>query len=229
MAKHMPLDLDRVALKRDLNECPGTIGAFIEIFSTKRWRNRSRKLKAILDTSKRLSELLDDREDGLWLSERLGKLFTGKQPAVFKLVPTGEKGIYGEMFTPVFIRRDVWTLGPYPSYPEVVGGIALLVYATEIAIEGTPEKAVLRTASPFEWFVGNHLARLFERHFKIKATIIRDQPDRNRFKKDRATNLRGPFIDFAQVVLRELGIVKSNGVQYAAETIAKARVRFREL
>ncbi len=62
------------------------------------------------------------------------------------------------------------------------------------------------------WLLGGILAEIYERHFGIKATAIRDPK----------AEPRGPYIDFVMACLAELNITKSDGGRYSAETIADA-------
>ena len=68
--------------------------------------------------------------------------------------------------------------------------------------------------SAFEHLVGQWLSQIFETHFKIKAGY-----KRNPYTDP--SEISGPFIDFAQAVLKELQINK-NGAAYSRNAIATA-------
>jgi hypothetical protein len=69
-------------------------------------------------------------------------------------------------------------------------------------------------SSAFEHLVGQWLRQIFETHFKIKAGYTRDP-------YTDPSEIRGPFIDFAQAVLKELQI-HNNGAPYSRSAIATA-------
>lgn len=75
---------------------------------------------------------------------------------------------------------------------------------------GTGTKNLFKARSPFEWLVGMHLPRVFQRHFGRKPGFSR---------KDRAPS--GPYIRFAAQVLTELK-VNNRGRPYKLAAIARA-------
>jgi hypothetical protein len=66
--------------------------------------------------------------------------------------------------------------------------------------------------SAFDWFVGEHLAQIYKKHFGTPATIGRSTDG----KAD------SPYIRFAVRSLADLGIKGPRGKPYAGESIIKA-------
>jgi len=83
-------------------------------------------------------------------------------------------------------------------------------WATRIATQVADELA-LRRRSPFEWFVGEYLPKVFEEYFGRQPTLSRNAEGMP----------EGKFIRFTDTVLTELGI-DNRGKSYSLEAVAKA-------
>jgi hypothetical protein len=119
-----------------------------------------------------------------------------------------------------------------PSYSGLIEGLARLAMSTEArarelmnAERETGSFAALKLSrSAIDVFIDVSLRDTFKRHFGLEAKRSRNRPyeHKSRDPVPVSTKAYGPFIDFAEAVLREAGITKSNGKPYSRETIASA-------
>jgi hypothetical protein len=77
---------------------------------------------------------------------------------------------------------------------------------------GPERKALYQLHSPFEWLVGVLLPRTFKSHFGYEPPFTKD----------------GAYARFAEAVLREFGITKSNGKAYRRTYIVRTKTASKE-
>lgn len=109
-------------------------------------------------------------------------------------------------------RTDHGKPDPAPSFNGFLAGLERLAAAGRHKAKHSSPSALYRLPrSPFEFFVANGLAKVFERHFERRAGSSRVSDQR----------IGGPYIRFAEAALKELGIT-NKGKPYSREAIARA-------
>ena len=93
----------------------------------------------------------------------------------------------------------------YPGRePDPMAVLKRMVEAADRAMEnrrefvegGKPVPVLQLSGNPFVRLVGSELSEIFEKHFGKRASYTRDPYDES---------IKGPFIDFAEAVLKEFG------------------------
>lgn len=164
--------------------------------SEKIWKIRRAKLNEIVQQANELGDLLDLREGGGWLKIALGHLF-----------PTGSR------LDKYDAEYDSKSQGRYnPERPTLSQMASAIVELGRMKPQALTVGHYYVKGSVFEWFVGYHLANLFEKHFNRRPGII----------KERGYPPRGAFLDFAVGIIRLLGIKRPDRRLYTLETIASA-------
>ena len=197
--RFVPQGLELGALRDDLYGCYATWCTLRQLSSDKIAKQRVQRLETIAKRADAILALLDKGLIGGWAREEMAMTFPLKEGAPVR--KTAE------------FRTDHGQPDAAPSFNGFVAGLQRLAAAARYKAEYFPDRALYRLPrSPLEYFVGNVLPKVYERHFERPC---------GRSRVSDGTEAGGPYLRFAVATLNELGIT-NNEKPYSPETIAKA-------
>ncbi|MEV8879237.1 hypothetical protein [Mesorhizobium ciceri] len=196
----IPEKLDRGKLGRDLDRAVFWLRRFEDVALSQPWTGIQQHGKKLIKAAQAFTDLwMQDSDGGRWWRDQvapyldLAKATAGFEGLIAKLM--------SERFTASKEPMDEQQPGKWPL---------------RWLLERDGPESVL------EWWLGEHLAILFEHHFNMPAKV---KQSRSISKDGEVVAVRGPYIAFALAVLQDAGVGNADGSPIKATSILQFRRR----
>ena len=188
-----PAELHAEALLNDLEEARSWWFTMTELDNQRLWGERRDHLFEIALRVKQLRSSMET-EHGRWAASRLRGHFPDKKGVfVSPEILTETLNQIEAVYTAEAIRLQSGESNSEPSLPWTVESVA----------------PIRTKVPPFQWFVAEHLARIYNKHFGAGGG-------------KRGFDDESPYVAFATAALGALRITKSSGETYASLSVSSA-------